>query len=391
MKVGIIVTPFPSEEIWKRETIPIDERRPWLRNVMPHHRIRVKDMDHVSDDIAIAYCLKNRLKPRGHTVDIISPLDVDALDRVKATQITFLIIYDLLEAFHTLPTELFEKVKGILQQPNVYPNKEYQNFVNHKDIYYSYFRQKGIPVLPNIYISKLEYDANEDAALQKVLGLETGDDGKIIGKPIFGQESIDFFEFNPPFNVERFQRYFERIFKSYKGVLFQPYIHALKEKSEYKCMFFGDQLSYIVEYRRATNEEIIHDAHDIELRDITAFASKVFLNLPSLSMYGKDVPRLITRIDVGCCYGEHRYFVSEVEFVPSLFAPAVERVHPNKLIDVEITEQMLTILDQVKDIRIIHSSSEPCSRYFALMLNALMIIVLVAIFLMCVKIKVYYL
>lgn len=349
MRIGILVTPFVSEEVWKLETIPIDNRRPWLFDVPQEYRVKVQGKDHVSDDIAIAYCLKSKVDKQGHIVDIISPLDADAHDRVKATHITFLIIYDKLEAFHTLPDSLYEKVKRILALPNVFPNKEYQKFVNHKDIYYSYFRRKGIQVLPNIYISDKEYDTNPDAAVQKIMGLEKGDDGKIIGKPILGQESIDFMEFNPPFSKERFHNYLERIFQNYEGVLFQPFIRNLRDKSEFKVMFFGDQISYVVEVNPKDGDKAMSPNQE-NIKDIVEFARTVFLNLPRVYFREKEVSRLITRVDIGCCYGQGGLFVSEVEFVPSLFCPDVAKDLPNKLVDMEVTQQMMKILDQVKDI-----------------------------------------
>lgn len=352
MKIGILVTPFVSEEVWKIETIPIDNRRMWLHDVPKQYRVMVDKKEHVSDDIAIAYCLKSKVQTMGYDVDIINPIEPDAYERVAKTNVTFLIIYDMLEAFHTLPEELYEKVKRLLQLPNVYPSKEYQKFVNHKDIYYSYFRQKGIPVLPNIYISDKEYDANPEAAVQKIMGLEKGDLGKIIGKPVLGQESIDFQEFNPPFSKERFQRYLERIFTNYNGVIFQPFIQALKNNTEYKLMYFGDKLSYIIEMNKQGGIEIAHPPETASMKDVVQFANNVFLNLPQITFREKEISRLITRVDVGCCYGPNKYFVSEVEFVPSLFAPTVEMHLPNKLVDLEITEQMLKILTQVKDIKI---------------------------------------
>lgn len=348
MRIGILITPFISEEVWKIETITIDNRRPWLSDVPSKYRVNINGKEHVSDDVAIAFCLKHKLKGSTYEVDIISPLEPDAYERVQKTNITFLIIYDKLEAFHTLPDERYQKIKAIMDLPNIYPSQEYQHFVNHKDIYYNYFRTKGVPVLPNIYISNKEYATNPDSAIVKIMGLERGDYGKIIGKPIFGQESIDFREFNPPFSTERFERYLEKIFLSYDGVIFQPFIEALQKKSEYKVMFFGDTMSYIAKFDGANITMYTPDAP--EITDIVKFANKVFLHLPILKFRDKEVNRLISRVDVGCCYGERQYFVSEIEFVPSLFAPEVQEFLPNKLIDADIVHEMMKILDQIKGI-----------------------------------------
>lgn len=386
MRIGILVTPFVSEEVWKNETIPVDNRRKWLLDVPQQYRVEVGGKQHVSDDIAIAYCLKDKVKQLGYEVDIISPIENDAYKRVQNTNITFLVIYDMLEAFHTLPEELYRKVKRILQLPNVYPQKEYQNFVNHKDIYYSYFRQKGIDVLPNIYISDQEYEANPDAAVEKIMGLQKGDNGKIIGKPILGQESIDYQEFNPPLSKERFERYLERIFQNYRGVIFQPFIKSLKEETEYKLMYFGNTLSYIVEMNKNEDIEVAHPPSTRSMKEVVAFANNVFSKLPSLMFREVNVGRLITRIDVGCCYGPNKYFVSEIEFVPSLFAPTVEQYLPEKMVDVEITEQMLKIVNEIKHLQLPQPQKpikqrKPSITYieFIVMLNVIILVLLLLI------------
>ena len=56
--------------------------------------------------------------------------------------------------------------------------------------------------------------------------------------------------------------------------------------------------------------------------EVVAFARDVLSALPQLRLAGKDVPRLLTRVDVGCCHGRKRLFLNEIEFVPSLYSDA---------------------------------------------------------------------
>ena len=45
MKVGIITTPFISEEISKDEFVPVNDKRPWIKTI--------KNEMSVADDISI--------------------------------------------------------------------------------------------------------------------------------------------------------------------------------------------------------------------------------------------------------------------------------------------------------------------------------------------------
>lgn len=221
MQVGIIITPFISDEIQKDELVQITKDRPWLQNVHFSHKVSMNGIEYVSDDVSIGYYLKMYSI---HKVYLISPLESNAYTKAKNCDINILLIFDLLEAFHTLPRRMYENIKRLFTLPNIFPSFEYQYFINRKNVYYDYFDKLGVNVLPFVYVSKHDFAGDRRLALSKVMSMKPGDQGKIIGKPVFGQESIDFTEFNLVIKIERVEQYLEKMFCTYNGVIFQPYI-----------------------------------------------------------------------------------------------------------------------------------------------------------------------
>jgi hypothetical protein len=178
--------------------------------------------------------------------------------------------------------------------------------------------------------------------------MEPGDDGKIIGKPVLGQERIDFQVFNPKFTSERFEQYLEKMFKSYDGILFQPYIKNLDKHFEYKVMFIGNEVKYVIMIKNETKEEVFVDIHDESFQETLQYAKFVFSKLPPITFNCRKVSRLMTRIDLSCCHGQDRFFVSEIEFVPSLFLPNIEK-KMNIQVDALLGRQVEKILEEIKD------------------------------------------
>ncbi|GAQ91492.1 hypothetical protein KFL_007940090 [Klebsormidium nitens] len=79
-----------------------------------------------------------------------------------------------------------------------------------------------------------------------------------------------------------------------------------------------------------------------QLRDARRLGDEVIAKLPPQFTVGKTaLPRLLTRVDVGCCVNR-KMFCSEVEYVPSLFINSVKKLK----IDAELAEQA-----DVKDLQ----------------------------------------
>lgn len=341
MKIGIICTPYLSEEVWKEELVPIDPSRPWLRELPEKYVLKSRGKLYTTDDISIAYYLKEKLKGTGHQVRVMIP-DKDITYQLLENDVNFVLIFDLLEAFHTMPKSKFELMRKILKLHNVYPPYEYQHFFNHKNIYYETLRSKGINVLPFVYISQKDYNNNPEEAIERVMTMTKGDEDRIIGKPIYGQESIDFQEFHSPLYKDKVEQYIERLLKIYEGVIFQPYIDGLRNNNEYKIIFVGDKPVYGARVQRGTADIFTPE----EEPEVMKFAMKVFNSIPKLMYKGRVSSRLLTRVDVGCCYPENQLFVAEIEFVPSLFMADIPKTS-GIFIDALLGDQIEKITTEV--------------------------------------------
>lgn len=353
MEMGVIVSPHIAYEVFKDELLRIDDaKRPWLRAAGLQDGVDVvlhlKDGQKVTtDDRAIAQYVRAQYAPRVR-VNCISPQDPDAKAKVAQADLTFLLIYDMLEAHHTEPDANIGAVRDILSMPNVYPPYDYQAFINNKATYYAYLKDRGITVVPFVHLTRAEFHNDRSRALAKILGMQVGDHGKIICKPIYGQESIDFEVFHAPLSASMLEHHCERMFKLYDGVVFQAYVHAFAmEQNEFKLMFVGDKLMYGIREDPSKKTDFV--VIDLEKeKPIVDYAKHVFGLLPPITMNGIVYPRLLTRIDIGCCWnGAH--FVSEVEFVPSLFMN-LDKV-ADALVDVAIGDQMALILEFHNSVR----------------------------------------
>lgn len=345
MRIGVICTPSIEYEIEKDELTLIDpDLRPWLVDLPKKYVINYENGLYTTDDISIAYYLKHTLKTQKHEVKVIYPTDEDAIEQVKNNDINFLLIFDMLEAFHTLPTRKFEKVRDIFALHNVFPAYDYQFFVNHKHVYMDYLRTKGINVLPFLHISRKEFELNPEETVEKVMSFPRGDDDKIIGKPVYGQESIGFKIFTKNATEDNYEHYIDKIFMRFKDVIFQPYIKALDSSAEYRVYYVGERPIFGIKNDYNENKNSYYEIENEP--EILEFTNKVMAMLPPLKFKGWDTPRLLTRIDVGCCYGDTKLFVSEIEFVPSLYMTDIPK---GMLLDAMLGDQMIHIIQHLRD------------------------------------------
>lgn len=58
----------------------------------------------------------------------------------------------------------------------------------------------------------------------------------------------------------------------------------------------------------------------LPMEGLRKYAEGIMAKLPPLVVQGKELPRLLTRLDIGCYRdGKFEPFVNEIEFVPSLY------------------------------------------------------------------------
>jgi hypothetical protein len=384
MKIGLIITPYKYEELEKNEMIPINYERSWLQTVNPKFIIEEDDKEWVTDDIAIYYYLKETFKNK-YIIEYIMGNDPLIYEKVKRCDVVFLLIFDMVEAFHTLSQSEFKEMKRTFMLPNVYPPYLFQNFINNKNKYYDYLKEKGINVLPMVYISSEEFKKNPKACVDKVLTIKRGDDQAFIGKPIFGQEMIDFEVFDKNTKDYKVIKYLERITALYDGCIFQPYIKYLAKNYEFRVYFIGDKYYYTIrtKYLKENNtfeaKFMNMDEHTDNIQ-ILQFAKKVFSQLPKLKMGSKYVDKLVTRIDISCCFENQRFFVSEIEFVPSLFSN--QKQVADLMIDKIIGDQLIKIVLQmdIKSIQPLQKKYIPliigsCILFFIILVIILILVI----------------
>jgi len=81
--------------------------------------------------------------------------------------------------------------------------------------------------------------------------------------------------------------------------------------------------------------------------DQVHFARHIFSLLPKHEFNGKDIPRVITRIDIGCCLNGGM-FLSEVEFVPSLYIADLQKKFNYFQPDVLVGNQMKQVIEVIE-------------------------------------------
>jgi len=348
IKVGILITK-PGQEKKKEELIHCASRtRPWLDvNIPSHLRINnSKNKKCVPGDVSVGLYMQH--KDPKIEIDFIKPNEITE-KRLKGNLINFMVIYDLLESFHTdkdKKRKNFRKVTKILSKAkNIYPSFEYQQFVNDKSKYLEYFTKKKVNVIPTFKVScETLKEKRIDGTIKHIINhvKKRPWNGKFIAKPIFGQESIDFKAFKDGLDDESLQKtekelkkYLNKIMVDrtvkYPGILIQKYIEGFDEKKpEIRMYFFDENYKYSI---------ITHDGKvDLptvekgkmkvnNLNELKKFAKKILDKTPGINIGGTKLPKALTRIDIACDdkFGKP-WIVNEIEFVPSLYVEDVKKI-----------------------------------------------------------------
>ena len=334
MRIGILLTK-KHQELKKEEVINVnDKRRPWLKYAPEHLTVNSKGKTVIPDDAAIGMYLETQFK--NVIVDYILPKDLTP-KRLKQNDLNFMIIYDLLESYHNEPRNVFLKLKNTLKKANnIFPSYEYQQYINNKCLYYEDLDKKNITVAPTL----CRYDKNADKLLKDVKEQKWE---QIIAKPVYGQESKLFKKFKD-LSPKPIKNHMTKIVDKYglPGTIFQEYIKGFdKSNIEVRSFYVGNNYNYSV-YTSSDNtwtpkEEGGTKKYD-RYKNALDLSKKTLKKLPKMCVNGVNLPRLLTRIDIGCCLeGKQQDFVNEVEFVPSLY---IEMKNLPTLIDVELAKQM---------------------------------------------------
>jgi hypothetical protein len=345
LKIGIVLN-FKNAEKKKDELLSTDSK-PWLQlGEQPRYKeytLLKKGKKYVPADVAIGLYIEYTYPDV--KVDYIKPEEISTR-RFKKNDLDFIIIYDLLEAFHLTKKDNFHKFKLALQNSNnVYPPYQYQKFINNKCIYYKYLANKGIPVAPTHCVTKEKwYTRNPNMYISNLIRrVKHNNWESIIAKPVYGQESKDFSKFlvcksnGLECQKKKLIKYFSKNIPKYKSIVIQEYIKGFdKSNPEIRTYFINGEYMYSIITTVDDVEQPVQEGGKFEIPDdkwkyAMELAKKVINSLPKIDLTSKYP--ILTRIDIGSGLTNvpHTLFVNEVEFVPSLYIedqnnPVVEKI-----------------------------------------------------------------
>jgi hypothetical protein len=328
IKIGLIISPFLTEELIKEELIEIQDNPELVNEIEDEYQIDNDNKIYTTNELIIINYLRRTYKDV--KINIINPTK---LHKMEDNDIVFVLTFDIIEAFHTLPYHKFKEYKKFaMNYPNIYPNYSFQKLINFKNLYFKHLINNNINVLDHFIIEN-----NEDYRI-KLKEMYTykervGWDGFII-KPLYGQESIGFKSFHKDASKYLVEKDIEHLFKmGFPGVIFQEFLKSFGEsKSEYRVYFIKNKYMYTVE----TGEDVMELVHtykyepDEMIEEIINFAKRTVSILPNIIINDIMLPHLMLRIDIG--YDDNdELFVNEVEFVPSLYTNFADNINMRDL------------------------------------------------------------
>lgn len=319
-------------------------------------RYQANDKLGVPTDAAVGYYIRHSCLKQGVEVDFILPHEI-SMERLRSNDLNFLLIYDVLEAFHTDKTDgkkIYNTLLRCLKKAdNIYPPLEYQELIYSKIKYYNYLKEHKVDILPTVTMTKEEYkELGEEKAAKKVLEHAQGEQwGRFIAKPVYGQESKDL-KFFEPMEMGSFKRYLSKCMNKYPGIVAQKAVKFFgksPKSPELRMYHIGDEYKYSVCFcdKQIMRPDTEGGTLPAPMEKLKATTRKIIRKLPAIVMpNGCRLPRLLTRLDMGYMVdGEFQPFVNEVEFVPSLYSEDTPKPVINNFIKglgqqiVKITQQ----------------------------------------------------
>jgi hypothetical protein len=347
LKIGIILN-YKNAEKKKDELLNIRNRKMlWLAlaNDKKYNKfvITKNKKKFVPDDVAIGLFIESHYPEI--QIDYIHPDEI-SVRRFKKNHINFVIIYDLLEAFHLSDKSKFANYKNALKKcNNVYPPYQYQKFINNKCLYYKYLSNKNIPVAPTHCITKEKWYTRDPEQYVNKLIAKIGRNKweAVIAKPVYGQESIDFAKFSKcpstsdglSCRKKQINKYLSVRVPKYKSIVFQEYIPGFdKNNPEFRTFFINGEYKYcIVTHARTNGIQPVQEGGTFKLPDanysyLKKLSQTVMDSLPKFDLPGNLRSPILTRIDIGSGLAgvPMTYFINEVEFVPSLYIEQIDNI-----------------------------------------------------------------
>lgn len=349
LRIGILIT-HPRSEKKKDELVYCNSnKRPWLKQLNQIDELKkIKSKITINNDKGKKCCpgdvsvgIYIRWK-YDIEVDLISPNEITC-DRLKRNTVNFLLIYDLLEAFHSKSKndKSFKQLEKILRSAkNVYPPYKDQALINNKYSYINYLSKKKMNVIPSIQVERSEYHkwkSNINKYIDQLISKINRKGWKqFIAKPLFGQESIGFKRFSADFKKAKteLKQYLKKMLNgkiNYPGIILQKYIEGFdKNKPEIRLYYFDGKYKYsvVTTGSRVSIPSTENGTMKVPpMEGLKRMGKTIVKTLPEIKMKGHKLPRVLTRVDIACEKNFKKpWIVNEVEFVPSLYIEDVNEI-----------------------------------------------------------------
>lgn len=363
MKVGLIVG---DPEV---DDVVLKSSRSWLKTIPKSHVTKrrgdygillnkggVKQGinrpgEYVKIYLSVFHYLRSQLHYQ-HMIhfDLIFPKDI-SYERLMSNDINFYNYFDPI-ALATKDVKKgieFEKLLRSLPPEKVYPPIKFIDVQHDKCKYYDFLKKNNIPIIPTFCLTKIEWDnaKNQAAKLKLVKSLINNSKKlkfkKTFVKPVMGTSGSHVTLYpkddeKESTTITRLYKYFNGVFaKNYPKIVLQDYHPEFAtDNPEIRMLFIGDKYQYSIVSKGFSSEE--QKSYNLYGRaeGMAALSSEGgTYNLPADTLrraksLGQNVikklqplfgslPKLVTRIDVGCCLNKKNMFVNEIEYAPAFF------------------------------------------------------------------------
>jgi len=206
----------------------------------------------------------------------------------------------------------------------VIPSFEFQDAIIRKHKYMDLMVENNIPMIPTYNIDLMKFKRNKKKVVTELLDhVKEQEYDKILIKPEFEGFGNGIKTFTN-FKEDTLIKFFEGYLKLHlEGALVQPYIESFSRNREYRTFWlngkFRDgiaQYFYDAKGNRTFNYIKKDKLDKTILTRCKTFGKKIIKIIEK--EYGM-VPPFI-RLDFGCCL-DKKYFLNEIEFVPTLHLP----------------------------------------------------------------------
>lgn len=347
MKIGFAIA---AKHTWY-ERIPIDEARPWLKNVYKTNKRYIYKDNTVGKEIATFLYLQHTYKNHEFILITYGEL-VRNPDIWKKIDVLYNGFVDINTA------RCCGKSKGYLDAYMKVMRKhkkklliplDYQLFTNKKCEYYEFLTKKKHVVAPFACVTK---KSQINPAVKRMKKENT------FIKPSGGYASLDVFQEKAMNSTKMRQNIEQLLNKKYPEVVVAKDIKNFSKTLEVRFFYFGTKLEYILGNDSEGNfYKLKGDTTKAPyLNNLQKYEGRT-PNMQKLTKLANDTFKLfrpkmgpapiITRLDFGCCAKEgdiNTYFLNEIEYAPGL----VEWMGKNQFMIDKLTGD--SIVDGVKNM-----------------------------------------